>query len=151
MPGVSLALIDIDGNLKTKTLALVDSGCDFSTFPVEWAKELGIDIDDDCLETEGGTAGGMADRFLYEPGIAASFLGRKHHLAATFAPECPLILLGREDFFRYYTVTFDQPELTFALKAEAAWDAADQAAQEAIEELAESARAEVAAKVAAAA
>src|ERR1700684_2381005 len=43
-PGVSIALVRQDGTMTTKARALVDSGCDVTSFPAAWAEELGIDL-----------------------------------------------------------------------------------------------------------
>lgn len=109
-PGVSLGLVDVDGNiLAARPLGIVDSGCDFTTFPVEWGERLGIDTDSDCLRQEGETAGGTTAQHLYVAGIDVLFLGKRLLLSATFAPLCPHVLLGREDFFRYFkSISFDQ-------------------------------------------
>ncbi len=116
MPGVPLKLLKPDGSMRPETYGLLDSGCDYSSFPVAWAEDLGIDLDA-CDETEGSTAGGDAKRFLYKPGIDAIVFGRKIHLAAFFSPGLPLALLGREDFFRYFRASFDQRTESFQLDA----------------------------------
>src|SRR6185503_710361 len=48
-PAVGLGLVDKGGNiLPTKPLGIVDSGCDSTTFPIEWAEPLGVDPIADC-------------------------------------------------------------------------------------------------------
>jgi hypothetical protein len=114
----------------------VDSGADSTTLPLVWAKRLGIDVAD-CIEFKGGTAGGAASQLLYEPGIYATFLGKKLHLGAIFAPLCPQVLLGREDFFQYFDmVRFQQAEEKMHLDGVKDWDGAGKAVGVAIEKLA---------------
>jgi len=138
MPGIPMKFIDINGRTLSRTVGLVDSGCDFSTFPLEWAKELGIDSAADCLASKGETAGGEADRFYYPPGVTASIMGRTVRLCASFAPKLKVILLGREDLFRYFkTISFDQVGQTFDVKVVSDWDDADRAVEQSLAQLAD--------------
>jgi len=116
MPGVPMKLLKLDGEMRPQIYGLADSGCDYSNFPVDWAKDLGIDLAS-CEATKGSTAGGTADKYLYRPGIDAIVFGRKIHLAAFFSPGLPLALLGREDFFQYFRASFDQRSQSFQLDA----------------------------------
>ncbi len=116
MPGVPLKLIKPSGAMRPQIYGLVDSGCDWSNFPFDWADDLGIDISA-CEEVVGNTAGGDATKYHYPPGIDAIVFGRKIHLAAFFSPGLPLALLGREDFFQYFRASFDQRSLCFDLEA----------------------------------
>jgi hypothetical protein len=145
-PGVSIGLIDPSGNiLSTRPVGLVDSGCDSTTLPLEWAERLGIDHLADCLKFQGGTAGGKADQFLYEPGIHATFLGKKLRLGAIFAPLCPVVLLGRQDFFRYFaSIKFEQEQQKMHLEGVADWKAADAAVDASLVDLATSIKAQIA-------
>ena len=101
--------------------ALVDSGCDFTMFPEEWAKPLGIDLDQ-CQPMPGYTAAGKDDAEdencprLYAPGLDAVVAGHKVHLHALFRRGLPVILLGREDFFEYFKVSFDQRRKSFVIE-----------------------------------
>ncbi len=108
----------------------MDSGCDFTTFPLAWAERLGVDVSTDCIEQEGATAGGSATQYFYVPGVTALFLGKKMLLSATFAPLCPHVLLGREDFFRYFkSINFDQENEKLRLVGAPDWAAAARAAR----------------------
>jgi hypothetical protein len=108
-----LTLLRTDGSLTAPTVGLVDSGADCSNFPADWAEQLGIDIDKDCVKETGTTAGGECTHYLYEPGVEAIIMGRKLKLHAMFQPGLEVILLGREDFFREFKVSFDQRAATF--------------------------------------
>jgi hypothetical protein len=115
----------------------VDSGCDFTTFPLEWAKSFGIDPERACLEQTGSTAGGSAPQYLYVPGVRATFLGKTLLLGAIFAPLCPHVLLGRQDFFRYFkSVQFDQENEELLLEGSANWPLAVKAVRANIRRLA---------------
>lgn len=113
--------------------------------PLEWASRLGIDYESDCIAFQGGTAGGAAQQYLYEAGISATFLGKKLCLGAIFAPRCPQVLLGREDFFRYFeTVRFEQEKEKMHLDGVKDWDAATSAVAVSLSQLAMSVKQQVA-------
>jgi hypothetical protein len=116
--------------LPTRPIGIVDSGCDSTTFPLEWAERLGIDPDVDCVPQEGSTAGGATTQFVYAPGVYVLLLGKKLLLGATFAPLCPHVLLGREDFFLYFkSISFDQVHEKLHLEGAPDWKAAAKAAE----------------------
>ncbi len=94
-------------------MALVDSGADSSLFPVQIAPLIGIDVTR-CEQATGMTAGGAANRYIWEDGVQATILGRDVRLRGAFGA-CPVILLGRGDFFDTFKVAFDQREKTFSL------------------------------------
>jgi hypothetical protein len=105
--------------MTPQSRALVDSGCDITSFPKDWAADLGIDWDA-CNEFQGVTAAGQDITDLprrWQPGVDALVFGQKIHLEAVFRPGLPIILLGREDFFSYFKVAFDQRGKTFELEA----------------------------------
>ncbi|HEV7769323.1 MAG TPA: hypothetical protein VGO66_01550 [Solirubrobacterales bacterium] len=65
------------------------------------------------------------------PGVHVLFLGKKLLLSATFAPLCPHVLLGREDFFRYFkSISFDQAKEKLHLEGALEWATAAKAAEE---------------------
>jgi hypothetical protein len=123
MPGLPIALVRADGTMTPRTPALVDSGCDVTSFPAGWAATLGIDYDK-CEKFSGLTAAGQDDEDdddktprRWPPGVDAVIMGRKVHLEAIFRPGLPVILLGREDFFQEFKVSFDQRKKTFRLES----------------------------------
>lgn len=80
-----------------------------------------------------------------------TFLGKKLLLSATFAPECPHVLLGREDFFMYFkSVSFHQARQKLILEAATDWDTAKQAAEMNVQAIGASLEAQAAAEAAAA-
>ncbi len=94
-------------------MALVNSGADSSLFPLQIAPLIGIDVTR-CEQATGMTAGGAANRYIWEDGVGATVLERKVRLRGAFGV-CPVILLGRKDFFRAFKVAFDEREQTFSL------------------------------------
>jgi hypothetical protein len=115
-PAIDVALVGPNGQQSPKQRALVDSGCDFSTFPQQWTALLGIDFDSDCVEIDGNTASGKdKSQRIYRPGIHGLVMGHKVPLAAIFNPQIPIALLGREDFMAYFKVSFDQRRRIFTL------------------------------------
>jgi hypothetical protein len=120
---VALKFVRQDGTMTREFRALVDSGCSRSTFPAELATELGIDLSK-CEPIPGVTASGEDDpddesswQKCWTPGIDALFWGQKVHLHAYFRDAPIPILLGREDFFRYFKILFDERAQRFQLEA----------------------------------
>lgn len=111
-----------DGTETEEFRALVDSGCNRTTFPAELAAELGIDLAA-CTPIPGMTASGEDDPndqstwMRYWPaGIDAQFWNRAIHLDVYFRDAEIPILLGREDFFTYFKILFDQRNERFSLE-----------------------------------
>lgn len=112
-----LKLVGVDGKLHPQTYGLVDSGADRCDLPFAWAAALGIDVKKDCQEITGNTAGGPMKKYMYDKGLDMIVMGKKLHLPVVFfSPGLPLILLGREDFFAAYKVSFDQRKQTFTVE-----------------------------------
>lgn len=107
-------LIGNDPEDRTRILpGLVDSGADCSTFPAELAGDFGLNLDD-LHEGRTSTASGDGSHYIgTDPlqvslGSAEAERWKPLDLSACFAPGCPIILLGRIDFFAYFdTVAFD--------------------------------------------
>ncbi len=108
--------------MTARTRALVDSGCDITSFPTAWAEELGIDLGE-CAPFAGVTAAGKdgANKAQqprrWPEGVDALVLGQKIHLEAVFRPGLPIVLLGREDFFSYFKVIFDHRQKIMRLES----------------------------------
>ena len=51
--------------------ALADTGADSTAFPLDRAVELGISLENDCVEEEVTTANGVGTQFVYKSGFAA--------------------------------------------------------------------------------
>jgi Aspartyl protease len=111
-----------DGSETEELRAIVDSGCNRSTFPTELAPELGIDLAA-CAPVRGLTASGADDEEdesswmkHWPPGIDTKFWNRTIHLEVFFRNAEIPILLGREDFFRCFKVLFDERNQRFSLQ-----------------------------------
>jgi hypothetical protein len=96
-PGISISLVRQDGTMTPRARALVDTGCDVTSFPSAWAEELGIDLSE-CAAFAGVTAAGKdgtdidAQPRRWSPGVDALVLGQKVHLEAVFRPGLPILL-----------------------------------------------------------
>src|SRR5271154_2609135 len=95
-PGVSIALIRKDGTMTPRARALVDSGCDVTSFPAAWAEELGIDLGE-CPTFAGVTAAGKDGSSAatqprrWAAGVDAIVYGQKIHVEAVFRPGLPIL------------------------------------------------------------
>lgn len=97
------------------TLALVDSGADTSLFDIAIAKQCGVKIDDHPVKYNRG-AGGFIFQVWDFP-IMARFQNLNFQLKASWCsmrePKTGRLLsfnlLGRNDFFNTFEITFDQP------------------------------------------
>lgn len=114
-PVLSVELVRLDGVVLRATPAIIDSGADCTTLPIEWAGKLGIDPEADCVEVPCITAAGEGTQLAYPDGIEAVILGERLPLSATFNPGLDCVLLGRRDFFDWYRVLFDQRSKSFTL------------------------------------
>jgi hypothetical protein len=96
---------------------LIDSGADSSLFPVQWASEFGVDLAS-CVSTVGTSAAGNTGYFRWADGLLASVAGETFRLQAMFGA-CPIVLLGRSDFFGHFRVIFNQQAMTFEIEPHA--------------------------------
>jgi hypothetical protein len=112
MPVLPVVLAGPEGE-SPPLMALVDSGADSSLFPIQIAPLVGVDVTR-CEKATGMTAGGPSSRYIWEEGLQTTILGRELRLRGVFGA-CPVILLGRGDFFDTFRVAFDQREKTFSL------------------------------------
>jgi hypothetical protein len=97
------------------TMAMVDSGADSSALPISLAKDLGIDLDSECSTETGMSSGGDTENRVYRPGLQGEVFGHRFKMDATFS-NTPMILLGQEDFFMHFHVSFDRPAKEFTLR-----------------------------------
>lgn len=114
-PLVQIELL-FSGKSSFLTLALVDSGADTSLFDIAIAKQCGVRIDDHPIKYNRG-AGGFIFKVWDFP-VMARFQNSEFQLKASWCsmrdPKSgkPLSfnLLGRNDFFNTFKITFDQPD-----------------------------------------
>lgn len=120
-PTLPLTLVRADDRPSTTQLpatrAIVDSGADRTTLPAHWARLLGIDLINDCVEDKTITGGGEATHYAFGGGIWADLLGEQILIPlVSFAPMLPFAFLGRDDFFERYLVVVDQRGKRFFLE-----------------------------------
>ena len=85
--------------------AIVDSGGDFCVFDLEIAAQLNIAID----RSAGVNVRGIGGQIIVYPGqLDIELRGRILPLRAFFAPNLPMNLLGRDNFFHHFIVQFDE-------------------------------------------
>lgn len=101
--------IEIHGpsGLRLGVRALIDSGADTTTFPIDMMGALGLKKLD-CHKVKSATAAGTADCYVCKRLIDAEFDGEKFKLQANFMPGLPIPLLGRQDFFAHFKVSFNE-------------------------------------------
>lgn len=95
--------------------AILDSGADCTTIPVEMAPQLEVNIDLDCVRQECKGVGGAAIAYTFPDGVVGRVLGERYPLRASFVDGLDIVLLGRMDFFDWHRVSFDQRAKTFTL------------------------------------
>lgn len=116
VPGVEVSFVAVnDIVLPIGTYGLVDSGADRSVLPASWAARLGIDIAEDCVAVTARTAGGQVQNFECNRGIEVVIVGQRLTLRAAFSEGVPWVLLGRDDFFHHFDVSFKHREQQFTL------------------------------------
>jgi hypothetical protein len=100
-------------------LAVVDSGADRTFLPKNVASHLGIGEDELVMTPQGGT--GVEGRSFPTWASTVPITGRVVTAAGLWGPRFPLeplfadlglALLGRADFFRAFTVTFQEHPAT---------------------------------------
>jgi hypothetical protein len=96
-------------------LGVVDSGADWSLFPLRIANSLGLRRFRDLKLELNDTAGGRSLQYVWRTGLEIEVrdVGNRRILVrASFANALParMILLGRQDFFSHFRVTVDQRE-----------------------------------------
>lgn len=97
--------------------ALVDSGADYSILPESYAGYLGVDLSE-CEEKPCTTAGGKGKVLVHPAPLEAEVQAMNVRFAMTsaFTKHAVTILLGREDFFKMFRVTIDEPAQVFTLE-----------------------------------
>ena len=88
-------------------LAIVDSGADVSTFPLDLASRLGIDLDDpgQCRRTRVRGVSGPGD--AYSCAVEIEVEGRRFSSHVSFAPILTAVL-GQLDVFWHFRICFDE-------------------------------------------
>ncbi len=100
--------VSLGANPSVPVPAIVDSGADRSAIPLGLARAVGIPYDPSKPLTSRGAGGTFAQYEASEPVVLESEIGQIRLEKPTLNEYISLVLLGREDFFRSYRVTFDQ-------------------------------------------
>ena len=101
----ALDIVATHAGQRLSIRAIVDSGADFCVFDLEIATELNIAID----RSAGVNVRGIGGQIVVYPGqLDIELRGRNLPLRVFFAPNLPMNLLGRDNFFHYFVVQFDE-------------------------------------------
>jgi hypothetical protein len=95
----------------------VDSGADYSILPTSYASYLGVDLAA-CDERPATTAGGTGTVLVHPLSLEAEVheMNVRFAMKSAFTEHSNTILLGRQDFFKAFRVTIDEPAQTFTLE-----------------------------------
>jgi hypothetical protein len=122
-PSLDVELLGVNGKV-VPTLALVDSGAEWTKLPLSVGVELGVDLSL-CKPTESQTGAGVSDQEFWwndsppglvreEPGVRIN--DREVPIAPILAEKMPIVVLGREDFLASFKFTLDQRVERFTLE-----------------------------------
>jgi predicted aspartyl protease len=102
-------MVDVDilgeNGVVIPTDALVDSGADVSLFDLQYAHAAGLTLYPQLIEHVDGVSGGLD---VFPAMITVSVLGHRLRLKVQFADQIEPNLLGRDNFFHYFRVGFDE-------------------------------------------
>jgi hypothetical protein len=113
-----------------KLMALVDSGADYSIFPMEVARELHLDLTQGDVWRFSGTTGKIQEASLANVSLAV-LMENDVDYAFELHATCPFcdtfqfaggVLLGQNGFFSRFRTTFRQPENCFDIEL---WEPAE--------------------------
>lgn len=102
-----IPLVFLIGDKRVRSQALIDSGATISVFGEETAELLGIDIE----KGERTVLGGVAGRIIgYIHKLRVRIAGKNFICPIVFSREylVSFNLLGREAFFKRFTITFEE-------------------------------------------
>ena len=93
---------------------IVDTGADYSLLPKYLSWELGVDLKRDCEEHQTAGIGGQENVFLYRA-QKVKLVSWQGIIPIGFLENDDVPpLLGRQDFFEKFRVTFDNHKTTFS-------------------------------------
>ncbi len=122
-PSLQVELVGVNSHVEP-TLALVDSGAEWTMMSVELGQRLGVELAW-CVATRSQTAGGVAEGDLWwgdtptgqprdEPMVRV--MGYEAPIAPLLKRGVPIVALGR-DFLATFKFCLDERESTFTLEA----------------------------------
>ncbi len=116
-PFIDLELFGPKGSISV-SMALVDSGADYCLFNIEYAKQIGINLDD-CLKMDFTGISGLDKKmtaYIAEVGIKIKYLEDKINILVGFVESDSVnALLGQEGFFDNYRVKFEKDHNIFEI------------------------------------
>ena len=120
-PSLEVDLLGVNG-VDISTLALVDTGAEWSVMPLDVGKRLGVDLSL-CKQTEGQAGAGAATQWWW--GQSPDGLARVRPMIRTAGWEVPIapmlteridvVVLGRRDFLSSFRFAIDERAQTFSL------------------------------------
>jgi gag-polyprotein putative aspartyl protease len=113
----ALPIVIHSAHSRLAVRALVDSGADYSILPKSYANYLGVDLSE-CVEQPCTSAGGTGTVLVHPVPLEAEIqaLDVRFAMRSAFSEQASTILLGREDFFKQFRVTIDEPAQTFTIE-----------------------------------
>jgi len=114
-PILELGLFTVDGNI-INALGLVDSGADTTTMNIQYAKALGIELDENMYRPIIGIGNGKVKALISEIEFVIRHTEYKMKIPVWFVEsENVDILIGQEGFFDAFKVKFDKANSSFEL------------------------------------
>jgi hypothetical protein len=121
-PSLEVELVGVNGHVES-TLALVDSGTEWTMMSVELGRKLGVQLAW-CQTTASQTAGGLVEGDLWwndtpagqareEPVVRV--MGHEVPIAPLLKKDLPIVALGR-DFLATFKFCLDERESVFTLE-----------------------------------
>jgi len=98
-----------------KTIALVDSGADYCLFNIEFAKIIGVDINQCEKDITMGVEGGGKEVFITELEIRVKDLGEIKIPIGFIDSRSVTGLIGQIGFFDAYRIKFERDHNTFEI------------------------------------
>lgn len=113
--GEHYPLLPVTLNGTLRTLALLDSGANYSLFTPEVAHGLGLDLKKGKKLQIGSIRGSLP---VYMHNIRLEFANRTFtcKIGFTETKTAEINILGRDNFFRQYRITFDDKAHTLTLE-----------------------------------
>jgi hypothetical protein len=111
-PSLEVTLVGVNGFRHT-TLALVDTGSEWSGISSELARLLGAPA---LVAIEGQGGGGVFAQEWWQDGPTVEVMGYEIQLSPTVNERMPIVALGRNDLLRHFRLVIEQAEHAFTLE-----------------------------------
>lgn len=114
-PRVPVKVLAPDPGRCLEGWALLDTGSSLSSIPIKFMDGLGIAADE-CRPSSSNGVGGSHRVLDYPGGLEAHVGGYRVQIAARFHEHGHGLILGAEDFLRWFRATFDTRDRVVRLK-----------------------------------